>query len=84
MDSIYGCIFITFSHCLVSFLGRRKRIDIVFVLLTIRMLGKSHSLLLSADFFQNSRSEIPSEWSNGLDPDQARHFVGPYLGTNCL
>ena len=22
--------------------------------------------------------------SNGLDPDQARHFVGPGLGPNCL
>ena len=22
--------------------------------------------------------------SNGLDPDKARHFVGPYLGPNCL
>ena len=22
--------------------------------------------------------------SNGLDPDQAQHFVGPDLGPNCL
>ena len=22
--------------------------------------------------------------TNNLDPDQARHFVGPYLGPNCL
>ena len=22
--------------------------------------------------------------SNGLDPDQDRHFVGPKLGPNCL
>ena len=22
--------------------------------------------------------------SNSLDPDQARHFVGPDLGTDCL
>ena len=22
--------------------------------------------------------------SNSLDPDQARYFVGPYLGPNCL
>ena len=22
--------------------------------------------------------------SNSLDPDQARHFVGPVLGRNCL
>ena len=22
--------------------------------------------------------------SNGLDPDQARHFVGPDLGSNCF
>ena len=22
--------------------------------------------------------------SNGLDPDKDRHFVDPYLGSNCL
>ena len=37
-------------------------------------------VLFSADFFQN---RIPSV-SNSLDPDQARHFVGPDLGPNCL
>ena len=45
-------------------------------------------LLGSADFFHDQPftdilSEIPSE-SNSLDPDQAQHFVGPDLGTNCL
>ena len=44
--------------------------------------------LLSADFFQNQLfrkilSGIPSV-SNSLDPDQARQFVGPELGPNCL
>ena len=44
----------------------------------------------SADFFQNQLfrkilSEIPSEYvSNRLDPNQARHFVGPDLGPICL
>ena len=46
-------------------------------------------LLSSADFFskltiyRNSfRNTI--KVSNSLDPDQAQHFVGPDLGTNCL
>ena len=30
------------------------------------------------DFFNTIRQ------SNSLDPDQARHFVGPDLGPNCL
>ena len=33
--------------------------------------------------FQNILSRIPS-MSNNLDPDQARPFVGPDLGPNCL
>ena len=43
----------------------------------------------SADCFQNQfffkisfRNTI--RMSNSLDPDQAQHFVGPYLGPNCL
>ena len=46
--------------------------------------------LSSADFFsfQNKLfrkilSGIPSV-SNSLDPDQARHFVGPDMDPNCL
>ena len=46
-----------------------------------------HAFLSSADFFKiNFRkilSGIPSV-SNNLDPDHARHFVGPDLGPNCL
>ena len=43
---------------------------------------------LSSDFFQilvflNSLTGIPSV-SNSLDPYQARHFVRPNLGPNCL
>ena len=34
---------------------------------------------LNADFFS-----ITIRVSNSLDPDQARHFVGPDLGPNCL
>ena len=46
-------------------------------------------LFLSADFFQNQRFRkilqgIPSECQAVLDPDKARHFVGPDLGPNCL
>ena len=46
--------------------------------------------LSSADFFFQNQlfrkllSGIPSECKKGLDPDQARSFVGPYLGQNCL
>ena len=46
-------------------------------------------LLSSADFFskltfskKNFRNII--RVSNGLDPDQDRHSVGPDLGPNCL
>ena len=48
-----------------------------------------HSFLASADFFfkitfsKNSfRDTI--RVSNNLDPDQARHFVGPHLDPKCL
>ena len=43
---------------------------------------------LSADFFQNqfffSKNSNTIKVSNRLDPDQARHFVGPDLSPNCL
>ena len=46
----------------------------------------SHS---AADFFQNqliSKTSFKNtiRLSNTLDPDQARHFVVPDLGPNCL
>ena len=47
-------------------------------------------LLLSADFFQNKLfQKILSgsrsiRVSNGLDPDQDQHSVGPDLGPKCL
>ena len=57
--------------------------------LTICLLGNFSCFLSSADFFQNQlffknsfRNTI--RVSNSLDPDQARHFVGPDLGPNCL
>ena len=34
--------------------------------------------LIAGFFFNSIRA------SNSLDPDQARHFVGPDLGPNCL
>ena len=39
-----------------------------------------HAFLLSTDFFQN---QLFIRVSYGLDPDQARHFVGSDLGPNC-
>ena len=46
-----------------------------------------HTFLSSADFFQNhffNSFRNTSKLSNSLNPDQARHFVGPDLGPNCL
>ena len=48
-----------------------------------------HVFLSSADFFQNELfqkffQEHYQRLSNGLDPDQDQHFVGPDLGPNCL
>ena len=39
-------------------------------------------LLSCADSKKNFRNSI--RLSNSLDPDQARHNVGPDLGQNCL
>ena len=55
-------------------------------LLTHCILG---NFLSSADFFQNQLFEKNSfrntiRMSNSLDPDQARRFVEPDLGPNCL
>ena len=36
------------------------------------------------DFFQKNYFKNTIEVSNSLDPDQARQFVGPDLGPNCL
>ena len=38
----------------------------------------------SVDFFQNHLFRKILSVSNTLDPDQARHFVGPNVGPNCL
>ena len=48
-----------------------------------------HAFLLSEIFFQNQLFQKNSfrntiRVSNSLDPDQARHIVGPDLGPNCL
>ena len=44
-----------------------------------------HKLFFSfkINFFEKFFQELPSV-SNSLNPDQARHFVGPDLGPNCL
>ena len=45
-------------------------------------------ILSSADFLKLTLSKnsfrITFRVSNSLHPDQARHFVGPYLESNCL
>ena len=57
---------------------------------TVNYWEKLHAFLLSADFFSTFHLlkkryfKIMIRVSNGLDPDQARHFVGPDLGLNCL
>ena len=40
-------------------------------------------IFLKSSFLKKILSGLPSV-SNSLDPDQARHFVGPDLGPNCL
>ena len=53
------------------------------------MLGNVACFMSSADFFQIytfSKKYFSNtiRVSDSLDPDQARHIVGPDLGTNCL
>ena len=50
---------------------------------TICLLGKFCILFSKLAFLKNSfRNTI--RVSNSVDPDQARHFVGPDMGPNCL
>ena len=44
---------------------------------------KFMNFLLSVDFFKISFTNT-IRLSSSLDPDQARHFVWPELGPNCL
>ena len=53
------------------------------------MLGNLACFMSSADFlkfilFQKNYFRNTIRVSNSLDPDQARHIVGPFLNTNCL
>ena len=49
-----------------------------------------HNSLSSADFVKKNQKKSKKSFknatgmSNSLDPDQARHFIGPDLGPNCL
>ena len=43
-----------------------------------------HAFLSSADFFKITFFKKFFRVSNSLDPDQARRFVGPDQGPNCL
>ena len=60
--------------------------------LTICMLAMEifHNFLLSAifffkiNYFKKKKNRNTIIVPNSLDPDQARHFVGPDLGPNCL
>ena len=54
------------------------------------MLGNCHAFLSSAEVFFFKINSLKKSFrntirmSNSLDPDQARRFVGPDLGPNCL
>ena len=53
------------------------------------MLGNFRNKLLSANIFlklsfSKNLFRITIRLSNSLDPDQARHFVAPDMGPNCL
>ena len=50
------------------------------------MLGNVNCMLFlsSSDCFRNNYFRNTIRVSNSLDPDQARRFVGPELGPNCL
>ena len=58
--------------------------------LTLCMLGNFYMLFccLWIFFFKSTFSKTSFRntirLSNSLDPDQARHYVGPDLGPNCL
>ena len=45
------------------------------------MFGKRR---VKINFFKKKSFRNTIRASNSLDPDQARHFVGPDLGPNCL
>ena len=50
------------------------------------MLVLSSTDFFKINFFQKISQEnyMGIRVSNGLDPDQDQHFVGPDLGLNCL
>ena len=50
---------------------------------TFHDICHSHADIFQHYFFQNILSGITLV-SNSLDPELARHCVGPYLGPNCL
>ena len=58
--------------------------------LTFSWLEIIHDFISSAFFLSPKLTFFKKSFrntirvSNSLDPDQARHFVGPDLGTNCL
>ena len=56
---------------------------------TLCLQGNFSCFFVGCWFFSKSTFSKNSFWntirvSNSLDPDQARHFVGPGLGPNCL
>ena len=57
--------------------------------LTLSMLGNFPCFfcllqIFSKSFFRKNSFRKTIRVSNSLDPDQARYFVGPDLGPNCL
>ena len=43
-----------------------------------------HLMIFPKSTFTRKKFRNAIRVSNSLDPDQARHFVGPDLGPNCL
>ena len=90
---LYFFFLTTHSYCLIHFHLQRTNIlqitggHFPIKYLTLCMLGNFACFFVVCGFllnqlFQKNLSVIPSV-SNSLNPDQARHFVGP-LGPNCL
>ena len=48
------------------------------------MIFFGHQWIFFKSFFFFKKIFLKYKVSNSLDPDQARHFVGPDVGPNCL
>ena len=55
-----------------------------FVILHVFLSSSSVVFFFKFNFFESKKIRDTIRVSNSLDPDQARRFVGPDLGPNCL